>query len=278
MEFAVDLTFPSDERPPAPLDAGAAEEERRRVEEISARTGHLDRLTADELEKVTAFQVAVEDLEARRKFFQTTPVEQTFQGQVIPLVTNLLQTDARVRTVMNIGMRYGFVDHVLASRFPNVRFVGVDFMPNLAEMNAEFARPNLSFVPGYALEQLEAGRIRGDLVMFSSTCPPISNPELRRYMRALASRCQYLVLNEPVLHHRDGRAIDPLSLPVDHSVPVRLGNPSQPNPALHRVHNYKAITEDAGFHVLHYRVSPFPPFEDLLLQLVARSPVSSEKP
>lgn len=71
----------------------------------------------------------------------------------------------------------------MAVRHPDVEFTCVSFAPNVAEYNAEFARPNLKFASGYALDLLEQGTVRGDIVMFGSTGPMILNGELRRYFR-----------------------------------------------------------------------------------------------
>jgi hypothetical protein len=275
MEFRIDLAPPAPwpaDAGPQPVEALPAAEAQRQLTEARARYDlrrHLDRLAQDELQRMVDFQVAVEDLENRRSYFRTTPVEQTFQGQVIPLLERLLETDPTIRSVMNIGARYAFVDNVLARRFPGVQFVGVDFMPNLAEMNREFQLPNLTFVTGYARELLRSRQIRADVIFFSSTALTINAAELRSYARLIAATARYILFNEPVHHSPDGGLVNPLELAVDGSAPVRIQPGGKPEAPLNVVHNYKGIVEEAGFKILHYAMGPFPPFEPYLLQLVA---------
>ena len=274
MEFHIDLAPPAPWPPdagPSPVNAlaaPAAEAELRAARDLYDRRRRLDRLTADELREMVAFQVGAEDLEWRRKYFRTTPLDETFQGQIIPLVDALLEMDPAIRSVMNVGVRYAFADHALAARHPGVRFIGVDFMPDLADMNRELARENLSFVSGYALDLLREGRLEADVVFFSSTALTINNAELRHYLRLIAERARYVVFNEVIHHSPDGTLVNPLDLPVGDSAPVRR-QPGGANAPLNVVHNYKAIVEEAGFKVLHYRVAPFPPFEPYRLELVA---------
>jgi hypothetical protein len=263
MEFRTDAG-PSPVQPLPPAEADAA---RREAREQYDRRRHLGRLTEHELAAMVDFQVGAEDIEWRRNYFRTTPLEKTFQGQVLPLIDTLLARDPSIRSVLNVGVRYAFADHALARRHPGVKFIGVDFMPNLAEMNREFARDNLAFVSGYALDLLREGKVRADVVLFSSTALTINNAELRHYARVIAGGARYLVFNEVLHHGPDGTLVNPLDLPVDRSEPVRR----QPGAmaVLNIVHNYKAIAEEAGFEVLHYRVGPFPPFEPYRLELVA---------
>ena len=274
VEFRVDLSppapWPADAgpQPVTPLAPREAEAALGAAREAYDRRRHLDRLTPDELRDMVAFQVSAEDLEWRRSYFRTTPLDQTFQGRVIPLIDALLAADPAIRSVMNVGVRYGFADHVMAARHPGVRFIGVDFMPDLAQMNRELARENLSFVSGYALDLLREGRVRADVVLFSSTALTINNAELRHYLRLVAARARYVVFNEVVHHSPDGALVDPLSLGVDGSLPVRR-QPGGAAAPLNIVHNYKAIVEEAGFKVLHYRLAPFPPFEPYRLEVVA---------
>lgn len=274
MQFRIDLDPPGPWPPeagPSPVKALPRAEAEAQAAETRAqyeRRRHLDRLTADELRAMVAFQVGAEDLEWRRRYFRDTPLETTFQGQVIPLIDALLERDPTIRSVMNVGARYGFSDHALAVRHPRVQFIGVDFMPDLAQMNREFARDNLSFVSGYALDLLRQARVRADVVTFSSTALTINNAELRHYVRVIAERARYVLFNEVLHHSADGTLVNPLDLSVDASEPVRR-QPAPGNAPLNIVHNYKAIVEEAGFKVLHYHVGPFPPFEPYRLELVA---------
>ena len=123
----------------------------------------------------------MQDVERRRIYFETTPIERTFQGQIIPLVEKILDADPAIRKVVNIGAHYAYSDGVLARKFPNVSFLGVDFAPNLSEFNAEFIGPNLQFRSGYALQMLLDDALDADMFIMSSTCVVIQNHELQAY-------------------------------------------------------------------------------------------------
>ena len=219
-----------------------------------------------------AFQVAVEDLPYRRGHFRDTPLHLTIQGQAVPLVAAILHRDRAIRSVMDIGVRYAYVDALLAGKFPDVEFIGVDFMPNLRELNADFPQPNLRFVTGYALELLEQDRLRADVTVMIDTALTINNRELRRYFRLLAERTRYVVIDDPLHRSPGGGVEDPLGLPLERSLPVYtppVKVTTLPGPLCYR-HNYKAMLEEAGFEVVHYRVFPLGHYELNLVTVVAR--------
>ncbi len=232
-----------------------------------------DRLTEEELSALKTYMINVQDRDIRREYFRTTPLERTFQGQVVPLVSTALEKDPSIRSVLDIGTHYAWIDHHLASIHDRIQFTGVDFAVNLAEFNAEFARQNLRFVSGYALDLLESGALDPDLVFFSCTAYEIKNAEVQRYLRVLARRRRTVVFSEPIYPMPGGRIVDPASVDVAESVPVfslPTHLPGQYGP-LAQVHNYRALATAAGFEILHYRAFK-PEFTDLrMVQLVARS-------
>src|SRR5947207_759310 len=79
------------------------------------------------------------------------PLDRTRQGLVVPLAEDVLEKDREVRSVLNIGAYYAFVDHHLAGRHPGVSFTAMDLMPDMEGFNAEFRLPNLAFRTAYAL-------------------------------------------------------------------------------------------------------------------------------
>jgi hypothetical protein len=221
---------------------------------------------------MVAFQLAVEDLPFRRGHFRDTPLHLTIQGQAAPLVEAIVRQDPAVRSVMNVGVRYAYVDALLADKFPAVEFVGVDFMPNLRELNADFNQPNLRFVTGYALELLEQDKLCADVAVMVDTALTINNRELRHYFRLLAARARYVVIDDPLHRSPSGGVEDPLSLPVDRSLPVYtppVKITPLPGPLCYR-HNYKAMLEEAGFTVIHYRVFRLGHYDLNLVTVVGR--------
>lgn len=232
-----------------------------------------DRLTPDEIAALRSYMIDVQDREIRREYFRTTPLDRTFQGQVVPLVLAAIAQDTTIRSCLDVGAHYAFVDHQLAMTQPGIRFTGVDFAVNLAEFNAEFERENLSFQSGYALEMLESGTLDPDLVWFSCTCYEIKNAEVRRYLDVLARRARTVVFSEPIYPLPGGRILDPRTVPVDgsapvHSLPTHL--PGKYGP-LALVHNYRAMAERAGYRIVHYKAFR-PAFTDLrMVQMIAKT-------
>ncbi len=206
-----------------------------------------DHLTEQQIAEIVDYQTHVYST-PRHSHFEENPVEETVQGWVIPMIESILECDPAARSVLNVGARYAYVDHVLASRHPEISFTCVDFSQMFIEVNRDFERDNIHFVDGYALLLLEKSEIAGDIVFFSSTATLINNLELRRYMRVLAKTARYVVFNEPVDPPMNGAVIDPDRLPIDRQV-------VSADRCL--IHNYRAIAEEAGFEVLHYHLFPY---------------------
>jgi hypothetical protein len=212
------------------------------------------RLTPEEVVEITAYLSDVKDKKIRREFYASRPFEETLQGIVVPLVEVVLNRDPEVKTAANIGGFYAYPDHVLAQRHPGVQFICVDFLPDLAEYNDEFQRANLAFLSGYALEMIEQGMLRADMVYFSATAAEIKNTELHRYFELMSAWAKYIVMSEPIYPLPGGHVLDPRSLPVDrerilYAQPDYLPHKEGP---LARLHNYPKILETSGFEVLHY--------------------------
>ncbi|MBN1122991.1 MAG: hypothetical protein JXJ17_18085 [Anaerolineae bacterium] len=221
--------------------------DKREFEDAYRQYENNDQLTDQQIDEIIAYQTHVYST-PRGSHFGENPVEETIQGRVIPMIESILTRDPAVRSVLNIGARYAYVDHVLACRHPEIAFTCVDFSQKFIEVNRDFQRDNIRFVDGYALELLEEGEIAGDIVFFSSTATLINNLELRRYMHILAKTTRYVVFNEPIDPPMNGAVIDPSRLPLDRQV-------SSSDRCL--IHNYRAIVEEAGFEVLHYRLFPY---------------------
>ena len=108
------------------------------------------------------------------------PLQEQMRGLILPALEARIREGAK--TVVEIGSSNGDVIAWLADRHPDTHFIGVDF--ELPPPGRE--RPNVTFIKGYALELLEAGELRGDVVFASSTfCLP-TPVELRAYADRLA--------------------------------------------------------------------------------------------
>jgi hypothetical protein len=218
-----------------------------------------------------AYMRDMQDKDIRRESFRTTPLERTFQGQLLPMIEALTRQDPGIKSFLNIGVHYGYIDNVLAQKYPRCRFTGVDFPANTAEFNDDFRQPNLEFRAGYALDLLEKGELSADVAWFCSVAYEIKNKEVREYLTVLKKRVRYVIFNEPIYILPGGAVLDPCQVPSSYSEPVyshkvHLANRVGP---LAYVHNYKALAEECGLEILHYKVFK-PEFSNLrLVQMVA---------
>jgi hypothetical protein len=240
--------------------------EKARTESVTAReTSRLTngRLSSAQVQELTAYLDQVKDLDIRRDFFARTEIDKTFGGIATRLAKSVIDRFS-IKSVINIGAYYGFVDHLLAQQYPDVRFVAVDFIDEYERYNAEFALPNLSFVSGYPIELMESGALHADLVIFSATAAEIMNPELRCYLNLLRQNTKYLVLSEPLYNMPDGSVIDPKTVSSTSSVAAYAQPDYLPHlkgPIAH-IHNYWELLQESGFKILHYRAYK-PDFTDI---------------
>lgn len=224
-------------------------------------TRNGERLSEQQFLELQEFQETAMDIEARRQYFRNSDHTKTMHGIAPPLIETVLRQDRTVRTVLNIGCNYAYMDHVMASRHPEIQFLGIDAPRSLEEVNADLALPNLKIYSGYALDYLESGQLRPDLCYFSSTATVIRNAELKAYFRQLAKTAKYLVLSEPIYPSRslvfdEGYYDNPDDIGADESFPTFLQTHFASNKRgyLSYLHNYRAIAEQCGFETLHHRV------------------------
>lgn len=212
------------------------------------------RLSLKQIEEVTDYLEQVKDLELRRDYFNMRPVDKTLSGLALPLISDLIERDETIKTILNIGAYYSFVDHFLARKYANIQFMAVDLLANMELFNAEFATKNLSFKSCYALDAIQNGDLRADVTLFSATAAEIMNAELRQYLKLLSTRSKYVVLSEPIYPLPNGRFINPTSVNLDVSVPAYAQPDYLPHPMgpVAYVHNYREMLFESGFEVLHY--------------------------
>lgn len=103
-------------------------------------------------------------------------------------------------TIVEVGCAAGRNLAVLGERYPDRRYIGVDFDTTKA---IEFFgdRRNIEFRSGYALDMIEAGSLSGDaLFTLSTACLMLPN-ELRRFLAATyGAGFRKVVLVEPVFY------------------------------------------------------------------------------
>lgn len=214
-----------------------------------------DRLNDDQLAALTRGQDTTMLVEQRRKYFREADHSRTFHGIVVPRLEYLLDADPSIASVANIGCSYAYFDHRMATKYTTRQFFSVDVNPGLADINADLSAPNLSFMSGYALDMLEQGELAVDLVYMSSTATVIRNPELRRYLRALARRAKYVVVSEPVWLLPGGEVRAPRSTGPNTSLPAYVQRRPVTDEYVYICynHDYGGLMEEAGFQVIEER-------------------------
>lgn len=86
--------------------------------------------------------------------------------------------------VLEIGHGNGDVTAHLAAKYPTHSFIGIDFSAKSAQ---RYSLPNLEWRAGYALDELEAGRLDGDVLFAASTFCYVGPKEMLAYAKAVKS-------------------------------------------------------------------------------------------
>lgn len=221
---------------------------------IEAQSFGLDRLSSEQLDQLKKHQESTMALEQRKNYFKTADHSKTFHGLIIPHIVSVLKSDAKLKSVLNIGCNYGYMDSIMAKQFPQVKFSGIDVNENIKEYNKDLILPNLEFISGYALEKLESNKLAADLVYFSSTATVIRNNELKKYFSILVNKSKYVAISEPIWPLPNKKIIAPHEISVQKSLPAFI----QKNPLTSQfgylcyVHNYKELLQNAGFKITYY--------------------------
>lgn len=214
------------------------------------------RLSQAQFLELQDFQETAMDIEGRRKHFYKGDHSKTMHGIVPPLIETILKFDPSIRSVLDIGCNFAYMDHVMAKRFPHVQFYGVDVPRELEKINEELKLPNLKVRSGYALDLIERGELHADLCYFSTTAITIRTPELKAYLAEIAKFAKYVVFSESIYESPDKVSENPDTIDPDLSIPtfLQIHFPTNKRGYLCYVHNYRALVTQAGFDVFHYRV------------------------
>lgn len=222
-----------------------------------------DRMSAGRLAAMGAApdKYADPDLDA------AVPLNQRISGQILPLLESVLQQEG-IRHVVEIGSANSTILSYLASTYPAIDFLGIDFYMS-PEVKA-LERANLQFMTGYALDILEAGQLRQpiDVVCFQFTGTLVLPKEFRRYFQAFQRLgIRYVVLNEPT------RTGFPIRLHDARSQSDFMGGHTWR-------HDYPGLARAAGYEVVAFQSNHWSKlieprfnrvrFDTHLVQMVAR--------
>lgn len=96
--------------------------------------------------------------------------------------------------LLEIGHGNGDVTAHLASKYSHHSFVGIDFSSKSAQ---RYQLPNLEWRAGYALDELEAGKLSGDVLFAASTFCYVGPKEMLAYAKAIkASGFKHIIISD----------------------------------------------------------------------------------
>jgi hypothetical protein len=221
-----------------------------------AKAGH-DRLTDQEIANLSDipanFSYKHKDLLLAQQLSEDkmTRLDSSQWSVIAAKLANILlaSNQVSINTVANIGAQFDIISCFLSHKYPDIKFISLDFPQSLAELNKLLPQhPNWSFITGYPLEKLS--QIKAGLVILSGTALLIRNPELRAYFARLSAHTNYIIISEP--YYFPERKINiarptlPESLDPRQSL-VLLGGSY--------LHNYPAILNEYGYETALYTIT-----------------------
>ena len=105
-----------------------------------------DRLSNEEIEMWSSRRNSEGHIADRRELFKKTPINQTIYGFAADLIDMAIANDPSIRSVMEVGVYWGYLLGQFAIKYPDIDFIGVDLARDIPQWNDEFARPNLKFL------------------------------------------------------------------------------------------------------------------------------------
>lgn len=222
----------------------------------------VDQLTSMQVSKVDGDYLKRQALKISDADLACPRSQMPMQHRGAALLLEVLHQRPKIASVANIGARIDVASAYLAPRFPGVRFLSVDFQPNLREQNALLGEySNRDYLSGYALNLIHSGQLRVDLVYMTSTSVLFNASELDAYIQAFdVAKVGAIVLNEPWW------PLGPL-LKCPESVAPDRPYISGAHGSYH--HNYIAGLAKRGFEVIKSTLEPTNEEGMWCLQLVA---------
>jgi hypothetical protein len=167
--------------------------------------------------------------------------------------------------VVNFGVSYAHVDSVLAERFPDVQFIGIDRSQAVCDLNrADFPRPNMQFIASDIEAWLDEQSDLSDCVFFhvriAILLPQAFVDQL--YRKLIAKRVSAICGFEPVGVSRETNAF--------------VAQTYEPSTSVHfrdtlYIHNFAGLLADRGYRMTHlgYTKTGHPDKDVRLLSFVA---------
>lgn len=108
------------------------------------------------------------------------------------IVKNLeeILKNGEIKQVVNFGISYAYIDSLLAQKFPNVTFVGIDRSKEIKKLNEEdFPLPNMKFFAGDVMDWIKGQQSLEQTLFFSMrTCVLLPQTFIEDLYQALTSK------------------------------------------------------------------------------------------
>lgn len=186
------------------------------------------------------------------------------RGQVLQLLEPVLKDTQTPLHVAEIGCDNGDVIAHLAKTYDQHSYSGIDFSTESANTLHGEVR-NLNFHEGYAMDFLENGDVKPNVIWGSSTFMFFTPPELKSYLTLLKGiGCQHIFINEPTW--------------AGYKPSENGGTFSKHMEDVVWFHNYYGYFKDAGYEVAELKAydykHPNSQREDILQMIYHATPVS----
>jgi hypothetical protein len=214
--------------------------------------GKRDALLNNPLSFISGFGYSSEQTELQTAKYYKNQIEERstasatesfdLYDHVVDVLSNLLTNDYSIEVVSNFGVSYAYVDSVLAKKFINRQFVGIDRSKLTQEFNQDIFKelPNLTFQALDIFEYLTNQSKCGVLVHIR-TCTLLPKDFISSlYLAAYRSNVKYIVGFEQVGWSRE----------TDHA--YQFSDDDQDTVVFRgfmNIHNYPGILKAAGFRI-----------------------------
>ncbi len=164
------------------------------------------------------------------------------RGMILPTLRDKLKELPSNAVAVEIGTGNGDVAALIATEFPEIKIVGIDFSVAMAtKKHSEIL--NLKFQKGYALKLIESGKVQGDIVWTSSTFAIVTPLEFHRYLAAISKSFSHIVMSEPTW---GGHAMEMDGLPISEHLEDAIW-----------FHNYVCYVKHYGYSIDRMHHSPY---------------------
>jgi len=169
-------------------------------------------------------------------------ISQQQRGMILPTLRDKLKELPSNAVAVEIGTGNGDVSALIATEFPEIKIIGIDFSVTTAtKKHSEIL--NLEFQKGYALELIESGKIQGDIVWASSTFAILTPLEYHRYLAAISKSFSHIVMSEPTW---GGHAMEMDGLPISEHLEDAIW-----------FHNYVCYVKHYGYSIDRIHHNPY---------------------